>query len=335
MLDKGRWHLFVTLVWAIICFGGLTVACETAHATYPERAINIMIAFDTGGSLDAPTRALAIEIEKILAKPVVVENKGGGGGTVALGLIAAARPDGYTICNAPNVSIVNTPLMQKVPFKPLKSFTPIVAWSAALHSGIIVKPDAPWKTFKEFVDYAKANPGKVKYSTSGVGTGMHTIMEYVAHKESIKWVHVPYKGSPQARIAVMGGHVDACSTGVDFAPYALQGQVRVLATHGPTRSPHFPNVPCLKELGYDVTNETIHSFVGPAGLPQDVVTKLESTFKKAMESQEFKTAVDRVYLTPFFMGSQEYDRFLKDYWVRTEKIFKDAGIIKEPATAPY
>jgi tripartite-type tricarboxylate transporter receptor subunit TctC len=320
----------------LLCFVFLFVfSIGLVYADFPERPITIIIAFDTGGALDAPVRAMASALEKHFDKSVVVENRGGGGGTVALGLIAGAKPDGYTLCCAPNVSIVNTPLMQKVPFKPLKSFAPIVAWAAAEHSAIIVKPDAPWKSFKEFVDYAKKNPGKIKYSTSGVGTGMHTIMDYIAHKEGIKWVHVPYKGSPQARIAVIGGHVDACSSGVDFAPYALSGTVRVLATQGQKRSPHFPNVPTLKELGYDVTNETIHSIVGPAALPKEIMAKLETGFAKAMETAEFKTAIERLYLTPLYMNGKEFEEHLKGYWPRTEKMFKDAGIIKEAATAPY
>ncbi len=112
----------------------------------------------------------------------------------------------------------------------------------------------------EFFDYAKKNPGKIKYSSSGVGTGMHVVMEYIAGKEGIKWVFVPYKGGPAARMALMGGHVDACSSAIDWAPQVLSGDLRVLATHGYTRSPYFPNVPTMKELGYDVTNDTSMAF---------------------------------------------------------------------------
>ena len=136
---------------------------------------------------------------------------------------------------------------------------------------MIVKPDAPWKNFQEFVDYAKKNPRKIKYSTSGVGTGMHLAMEYIANKDGIQWIHIPYKSAAAARMALMGGHVDACSAGAEFVPFAKQGMVRVLATHGEKRSPAFPDVPTLKELGYDFVKETVFAMMGPAPLPPDVL----------------------------------------------------------------
>ena len=225
--------------------------------------------------------------------------------------------------------------MQKVTYKPLKSFTPIVGLAAAEHTALLVKSDAPWKTFPEFMDYAKKNPGKIKYSSSGVGTGMHVVMEYIASKEGVKWVHVPYKGSPASRAALLGGHVHACSSGIDWPPFVQSGELRVLATHGHTRSPHFPNVPTMKELGYDVTNETIHGIFGPAGLPPDVVAKLEAAFAKGMETPEFKTTREKLYLSPVSYNSKQFEQHLKEYWAKEEKMLKDVGVIKEPATQPY
>jgi tripartite-type tricarboxylate transporter receptor subunit TctC len=225
--------------------------------------------------------------------------------------------------------------MQKVPFKPLASFTPIIAFAASEHSALLVKSDSPWKTFKEFMDYAAKNPGKVKYSTAGVGSGMHVAMEVIAHKDGIKWVHVPYKGTAPSRTALMGGHVDACSSGVDWPPFVQSGHLRVLVTHGEKRSPHFPDVPTLKELGYGFVSETMHTIVGPAGVSPDVVKKLEAAFKKGMETPEFKTALEKLYLSPVLLESKAYDQHLKEKWGRTEKMFKDLGIIKDAATQPY
>jgi len=172
----------------------ITMLAGFAQAEFPERPVTIVVGFDPGAASDITARTLAAGAERQLGKSFVIENKGGGAGTVAAALVANAKPDGYTLVAIPNVAIVDTPLMQKVTFKPLKSFTPIIAHSAAEHTALIVKVDAPWKTFKEFIEYAKKNPGKVKYSTSGVGTGMHVAMEVIAKKEGIKWVHVPYKG---------------------------------------------------------------------------------------------------------------------------------------------
>ena len=306
-----------------------------AQAEYPERPITVLVAFDPGSPSDLISRAAGIGAEKALGKPLVFENKAGGGGSVALGILTTVQPDGYTLAAAPNVAVVDTALMQKVTYKPLKSFTPIFGLALAEHTALLVKNDAPWKTAKEFFEFAKANPGKIKYSSSGVGTGMHVVMEYIAHKDGIKWVHVPYKGAPAARTALLGGHVNACTSGIDWPPFVQSGDLRVLATHGHTRSPHFPNVPTMKELGYNVTNDTIHAILGPAGLPPDIVKKLEAAFAKSQETQEFRTTRDRLYLSAASYHSKQFEQHLKEYWAKEEKMFKDLGVINEPATQPY
>jgi tripartite-type tricarboxylate transporter receptor subunit TctC len=313
----------------------LSLWAVAVHAEYPERQISVLNAFDPGSPSDLITRASGIGAEKALGKPLVFENKAGGGGSVAISLLATTKPDGYTLSGAPNVAVVDTALMQKVTYKPLKSFTPIVGLARAEHTALLVKADAPWKTAQEFFAYAKANPGKIKYSSSGVGTGMHVVMEYIAAKEGIKWVFVPYKGGPASRAALMGGHVNACSSAIDWPPQVLSGDLRVLATHGYTRSPAFPNVPTMIELGYDVTNDTIHGIFAPAGVPPDIVAKLEAAFAKGMETPEFKTTRERLYLSPISMNSKQFEQHLKEYWAKEEKMLKDVGVIKEPATQPY
>ena len=315
----------------------LTVFCFAiaGWCEFPERTITILVGNEAGGTADIITRALAIGAEKYLGKPLLVEDRGGGGGAVALGAIMTAKADGYTLAAVPNDTLVNTALMQKVPFKPLKDFAPIIGHSSSENTALLVKNDAQWKTFAEFIEYAKKNPGKIKYSTAGIGTGMHTSMAYIAQQDNIKWVHVPYKGTAPARTALLGGHVDACASGVDWVPFVQSGQLRVLVTHGRTRMAAFPNVPTLKDAGYDFVSETIHSIVGPAGIPPDVVKKLETAFLKGTETQEFKTTQEKLSLTPVMYMSKEYERHLKEHWVKMEKIFKDAGIIKEAATQPY
>ncbi len=306
-----------------------------ARSEYPERAVTILVSMAAGGPQDVTTRAVVIEASKSLGQPIAVENRGGGGGALALGLVAAAKPDGYTLANAQDTAIVDTCLMQKAPFKPLKSLTPITGFAASQFCALIVKNDAPWATFKEFIDYAKKNPGKIKYSSAGVGTGMHIAMEVIAKKEGIKWVHVPYKGNTPARTALMGGHVDACANGSDWPPYAQSKHIRVLAHLGEDRSPNQPNIPTIKELGYDYATMAIFGMLGPAGLPQEVVKKLETAFKKGTETAEFKTASDGLYLTHVYLNSKDFNEHLKEKWFRTEKLFKDIGIIKEAATEPY
>jgi len=333
-MNKVNVNKFLAIV-IVLAFVELLLFAGAARSEFPDKPVIVSVSFDPGSGTDLIARVLAVGAEKALGQRLAFENRGGGGGTVAMAILANAKPDGYTVCAAPTDAIIYTPLMQKVPFMPLKSFTPIIGMAAAANTALIVNKDAPWKTFQEFTDYAKKNPGKIKYSTSGVGTGMHAAMETIAKKDGIKWTHVPYKTTTTARIAMMGGHVDACSAGAEFVPVAREGQVRVLVTHGENRSPQFPDVPTMKELGYGFTKDTVFCMFGPANLPSDVLAKLEAAFKKGIETPEFKSLIEKLDCTPAYYSSKDLDLLLKELWVRAEKTFKDAGIIKEPATRPY
>jgi tripartite-type tricarboxylate transporter receptor subunit TctC len=324
----------VHIITCIMVMIGLVSYTMRAGAEFPDGPVTIVVGMDPGGPFDLVTRAMASTASGYLGHPVMVENKGGGGGTVALGSIMGAKPDGYRLAGAPDDAYTTTALMQKLPFKPLKDFTPIVGFAASVHTAILVKSDAPWKTFKEFVDYAKKNPGKVKYSSPGIGLGMHIAMERIALKEGIKWVHVPYKGVTPARTALLGGHVDALSSSIDWTPYVQSGSLRVLVTCAKARSPHTPDVPTLKELGYDFVNDATYSISGPAGIPLQVVEKLEKAFLKATETEDFKKVRDRLYLSPAGYGSKEFAGHLKERWIATEKTLKEIGLIKEAATQP-
>jgi tripartite-type tricarboxylate transporter receptor subunit TctC len=312
----------------------ITVGFGQARAEYPERPITMILPTGPGGPLDLINRAIANGAQKQLGQPIILENRPGGGGTVGLSVVAAAKPDGYTLGGASSTPMIRAPLLQKVPFKPLGSFTPIIGF-ALPHSALVVKSDAPWKTFKEFLDYSKKNPGKVKYSTSGIGSAMHHAMEFVALKENLKWVHVPYQGTAPALASLLGGHVDACSSGADFLVHARAGSVRVLATNGERRLPGFPDVPTLKELGYDFVDETVFSIVGPVGLSAHVVAKLEDAFTKGTETAEFKSTLKNLDLVSVHYGSKMYAEWLKTLWFNLEKSLKETGLIREPATLPY
>jgi tripartite-type tricarboxylate transporter receptor subunit TctC len=325
---------------ASILIGGLLVVVAMffcagdARSEYPERNITIMVAMAPGGPTDILTRALAAGAEKELGKPLVIENKDGGGGSVALSLAANVPPDGYTVCAALNVAVVDTPLMQKVAYRPLKSFTPIMAHSLAEHTALIVKKDAPWKTFEELIAFAKSNPGKIKYSTAGVGTGMHVAMEVIARKDGIKWIHVPYKGTAPAVTALLGGHVDVCSAGVGWQIHEKSGSIRALADHAKKRSADYPNVPTLFELGYGFSNETIHGILGPAGLPPAVVKRLQEAFRKGTETPAFKTAQEQLFTVPVDLDAQAWGKHLRDRWTSVEKTMMEVGIITGAATNP-
>jgi tripartite-type tricarboxylate transporter receptor subunit TctC len=305
-----------------------------ARAEFPDRPITMYISMAPGGSVDICTRSISAAAEKILGKPIIIENRAGGGGTVAYALVANAKPDGYTLCGGVSTGIVRAPQMQKVTFKPLKSFAPLIAY-AGPYNGIVVKADAPWKTFKEMVEYAKKNTNKIKYGTGGIGTAMHHAMAFVEHQDGIKWIHVPYKGNADALTALLGGHVDVASVGPEWVPFVKSGTMRILAVTEEKRNPNFADVPTLKDLGYDFANETVFCIVGPAGLPPDITKKLENAFAKAAESKEVKVAVEKLDLVPILIVGKDYDDYLKRVWSRLEKNLKETGLVKEPATSPY
>ena len=201
-------------------------------------------------------------------------------------------------------------------------------------ASVTVKADSQFDSLQALLDYAKQNPAKVKYSTAGAGSPMHIAMEVAGTKEGIKWIHVPYKGSMPSLTAVMGGHVEACSSGPKFVSMVQQGQLRVLAVHTKERMVEFPDVPTFMELGYNYLNDTFFSVHGPAGMDPAVVQKLEDAFTKSVDTAEFKDMAKKFALQPLQIGSAEYTKILEDGWPKQVKIFVDLGRVKEAATQP-
>jgi tripartite-type tricarboxylate transporter receptor subunit TctC len=320
---------------SIFFFSALLVLPHAVWCEYPERPIRFIVGMDPGGPADLLARAAAVGLGKYLGKQLFLENRGGGGGALAHAQVANAKPDGYTLCTTNNGALIEMALLQKVPYKPLKSFTSVGAFCINENCALVVKPDSPLKNFNDFKDYAKKNPGKFKYSTPGVGSTVHTAMEVVAHDDGLKLVHVPHKGSAPAMTALLGGHVDAASAGSQWVNYAKGGQVRPLVSYARKRVPGYPDLPTLKELGYDFVHDFLAVIIGPAGLPADVVKKLEAALKVATETAEFKTVLATVERDPFYCTGAELDQHLKERWLKLEKRFKDMGVIKEAATEPY
>lgn len=310
-------------------------AIGIARSEFPERTITIICGQAAGGPLDLAIRAISVGAEKYLGQPIVVETKVGGNGTIAPSMVAIAKPDGYKLCGANSTMMVRVPQLMKITtYKPLKSFTSIIGYATTLNA-LVVKKDAPWKNLDELVDYAKKNPGKVKYTAGTIGTVMHQAMAYIAVKEGINWVYIPQTGAAPAMTALLGGHVDACSAGSDFIPFSRSGAVRPLALYEEKRSPYFPDVPTLKELGYDFVNDQVFAMTGPAGLPPAIVAKLETAFKRGMETPEFKSLLEKFSMTAVYYSGKDFDRYIHDLWPKLEKGLKETGIIKEVATKPY
>lgn len=317
--------LFLMMVVSII--GGAFAVSVTA-ADFPTRPVTLICPFAAGTATDIFLRVLAETTGKYLGQPVVVENKPGGAGTLGPATMAAtAKPDGYTI--APMlVTIFRYPHMMKVTFDPLKDFTYILNVSGYTF-GVVVKGNAPWKTFNEFVAYAKANPGKVTYSHPGTGGTTHITMETFALKHGIKWIHVPTKGSSESIPAVLGGHVTAGADAPMWAPMVDSGELRLLVTWGEKRTKNWPNVPTLKELGYNVVSNSPWGLAGPKGMDPKVVKILHDAFKKGMEDPAFLKILDKYNMEPLYKNTEDYLKLVHQLAQEEKENIERLGLTKK------
>ena len=319
-LEKGKWLLFIGLLLSVATIG------PSFAQEFPTKPINLIIGKAPGLSPDISSRFLASKAEKILGQPFVITNNGGGGGSVAYGIIAKAKPDGYHLVSDLSTSLVRIPHFRSVPYK-LDDFAPIMSFGA-IQSGLVVRTDSPWKTLKEFVDYAKKNPGKVTYASTGVGGAPHHAMEFIGKQEGgISWTHVPFSGDPM--VALLGGHVTAYSGGTVFIPHVKAGSFRILVTHGEKRLKSFPEVPTLRELGYNFVNETMFLVVAPKGTPLPIVKKLEEALRKSMDEPGFVRHMEELENVIAFRNAEDTKNYLEDAYDRIGKLTKELKIPSE------
>jgi len=280
-------------------------------ADFPTKPVTLICAYSPGGTADIVIRALAEATSKHLGQPVVVENKGGGGGSLGPATMAAtAKPDGYTISQMP-VAVFRNPHMMKVTWDPFKDFTYIIHVTGYTF-GVVVKADAPWKTWDELVNYAKANPGKVLYNTPGTGSTLHIVMETIGMNKGIRWIHVPTKGGGEETPMVLGGHVTAsANSSGGWAPQVESGDLRLLATWGDKRMKRFPNVPTLKELGHGIVSTSSFGLAGPKGMDPKVVKILHDAFKKGMDDPAFAKVLDKLDMPLLYLNTEDYNKYNK------------------------
>ena len=319
----------VLLLMLLGCALSATLATPLwSQSAYPNKPINIIIGYAPGGVVDISERFMAGKAEKLLGQPVVITNNGGGGSSVAYGIIAKKAPDGYNIVGGASTGLVRIPQFRSVPYK-LDDFIPIMHFATPVLTPIVVKATSPWKTFKELVDYAKKNPGKITYSTTGVGSPMHLAMEFVAKQEGINWTHVPYPGAMPAFTALLGGHVAVNAGAGESVPYIKDGTVRLLANLSEKRVKSWPNTPTLRELGYDIYNESVFMFSAPKGTPQPIIDKLDNAFHKAMDDPDFAGVMAKVEFEPSYRNSVDTRKYLDDAYKRIGRMIQELKIPKE------
>jgi tripartite-type tricarboxylate transporter receptor subunit TctC len=294
---------------------------------YPTKAVNLTVTFAPGGTLDASTRILALKAEKILGQPIVVNNVGGGGGAVALGQIAKKKNDGYELTSCTSTGLIRIPQLRAVPYSH-EDFVPVMHFTS-VQSGLVVKSDSEYKSVKDLIEFARKNPGKVTYGTPGAGSPMHMAMEFIGMKENIQWTHVPFTGGAPGVTALLGGHVTALSESTEWLPHVKDGTLRLLATHGEKRMSAFPDVPTLRELGYDFINETVFLIAAPKGTPPAVVSKLDAAFKQAMADPEFVKTIKTLEFEVTYRGAADTQAYLEDAYKRFGEMIQKLNIKKE------
>ena len=292
---------------------GAAVAAFAAAASaqqFPTKPVTLIVPWSAGGSTDGSMRALAEATAKYLGQPVIVENRPGASGSLGAVAMLNAKPDGYTVTQVA-ISVLRLPHIQKTPYDPLTDLTYILGVSGYTF-GVVVRSDAPWKSWADFVGYAKANPDKVSYGTPGANTSLHITMEEIAARQNIKWLHVPYKGAADNMTGLLGGHVVASAESTGWAPHVDAGKLRLLVTWGEKRTKRWPDVPTLKELGFEIVSNSPYGLAGPKGMDPKVVKILHDAFKKGMEDPLHLTALDRYDQELWYLGTEDYARYARE-----------------------
>ncbi len=314
-------------LWLIIflfSFVFLSGPLCAAWADYPEKSIQFIVTWPAGGSSDQLARALCNAAEKILGRPIIVENKPGGGTMVGTAFLAQQKPDGYAI-GLLSTSFIRNSLMVKVPFDPIKDFTAIMRVGDNIN-GIVVKADSPFKTLKDLIDYGKSDPEKINYATSGVGAASHIGIEALTQQVGVKWQHIPFKGSADALTAILGGHVTFMATTSVWVPHVQAGKLRLLAVYGDRRAKNFPDIPTIKENGYDVTCETTEAVMAPRGIAEDIKKKLHDAFKKTLDDPKVQTVMKNLNMDVYYQNGDDYEKQILKTYAENERILKKIGL---------
>jgi tripartite-type tricarboxylate transporter receptor subunit TctC len=277
--------------------------------TFPAKAITLICPWPPGGSTDTHMRAYAQIASKYLGQNVIIENKPGASGMLGpANMSKTAAPDGYTLAQLP-VSAYRVPHMQKVDWDPLKDFTYVIGITGYTF-GMVVKADSQWKTLQEVIDYAKANPGKFSFSSTGNGTSPHLLIEELQAKTGVQMLHVPFKGNADSTQALMGGHVNAQSDASGWGRHVDAGTFRLLVTFGEKRTKW--NAPTAKELGIDIVSYSPYGWVGPRGMDPKIQKFLHDAFKKALDDPEHMKMLAQLDQVYWYKSSEDYAKWAAD-----------------------
>ena len=309
----------------------LAIAAFAATAqNFPAKPITTVVGFEPGGGTDTVARIVAQPLGKILDQQIVVENRAGAGGDIAVDYVVKAAPDGYTLVLANVGSVAVNPHIMKTPYNPLKDLTPITM-GVVFANVLVVQPNLPIKTLRDYVEYAKKNPGKVTYASSGIGGAGHLAGELLKKMAQIDIVHVPYKGGGPAMQGFLGKQVDSFfATPVSSIKQIEAGKALAIATTGTKRAALLPKVPTIAEsgyAGYEALNW--YAYYGPANMPKDLVARLNQAIVKALKSPEAIKLLDKQGVEPQPGTPEELAKYTQREYETWGKVVKEAGIKAE------
>ena len=319
-----------TLLVGALCAGLTPVLAASVHAQdYPNRPIRMIVPFPAGGPTDGMARIVSDRLSAVLGQSVVVENKGGGaGGSVGAKAVASADPDGYTILITPGGALTTGPAVHKnIGYDPAKAFTP-VAYLIEAPLIVSVHPSVPAKTLKEFVAYAKANPGKVSWGSQGFGTAPHLLAELFKLETGVNILHVPYRGTAPMLAAVVAGEVQiVADPSTTSLPHVLSGNLRPLAVTSKQRFSKLPNVPTVAEAGFPKLQNTFWlGVVAPAGTPAEIVNKLNAAFRDCLAQAEARQRLDNLGAAIKIGTPAEFGKMLAEELALWQGVVKAAKI---------
>ena len=316
---------FISTAAALMASGVLPL--PAAAQTYPARPIKYICPWPAGGSTDVVMRSLAEAAGRHLGQAIIVENRPGAGGTLGALDLVNAKPDGYTVAQLPH-GVFRLPHMQKVAFDTLKDFT----WIACLTGytfGLVVQAESPFKTIKDLVDYARLNPGKLSYGSTGVGTSPHLAVEEFAQRADIKLNHIPFKGNAENMQALMGGHIASASDATGWGPHVESGKLRLLATYGSKRTKRWPQTPTLDELGYQTVSDSPFGVCDPKGMEPAVTRAIHDAFRKAIAEPSVLAIFDKYDQSVIYMNTEQYTKFARESFAAERATIERLGMLNK------
>jgi tripartite-type tricarboxylate transporter receptor subunit TctC len=299
----------------------------SAAQDYPTRPVKIVVPYGVGGSADVYGRFLAAKLSDSLGQPFVIENRPGGGAVIGTDAVAKSAADGYTLLVMSNTHTVNETLIPKKPYDLMKDLAPVTGINSQ-DLLLVMNPKVPAANLREFIAYAKKNPGKLNYASSGPGTPYHMAGELFKHMAGVDIVHIPHKGSDQARTAVLGGQVDIMFDAIStIVSHVHSGRLKALGTSGKSRSSVTPDIPTVSEAGVPGYEATIWlGLMAPAGTPRPVIDKLNGAVNKVINSPEVKQNWAKQGAVPMGMSPDAFEKFMRADVQKWAKLVKETGM---------